>query len=187
MNMIEGYYGRYTSAVVRAAVAGYIADNYNPDEYDELFKRLVVSHPSSFKVPPDVSVFHGLRVDKGAVKVEALRQYKMISSRCSVYKNAAFEDIRSQAAIDAMGGLVEFCNRDPKYEHFHRNRFLELFLFYTENPPLDEYRVMQSIVDICPTVYIGDESRIKALIGSLPAGTSRQALDLAKRVYKKIE
>jgi hypothetical protein len=140
MALIEAYYGRYSDAISNL-VLRYVTENYQEDELDGLYKRILATYSSQYKRPPDVAQIHALKASDAAnVEIEALQHWSGINRIVNSYSGIVFDDLRLQYVIQGMGGWIEFCQRpnDPESETWARKRFVELYKMYTAQDMGDE-------------------------------------------------
>jgi len=178
---IEQYYGPYANEFTENTVLAYIMANFRETQLDDLFKRVVMKFSNQYKVPPGISVFQELNVNKSRLRAEAIEHWKRISDIINIYRDIFFEDIRIQAAIEAMGGWVDFCNRNPQYEVLDLERFIDLYILYTENPPTRKCKLLMGISDKSEIIYYGDRERCQKLL----EGVDVEQEDLMERIGYK--
>lgn len=180
---ITKFYGQYPNEFVEDVVLKYVTNNYTEDQLPDILAKLFKKYSNKYKTPPDVAVFEDLFVgQENDTEVKAIAEYEQITRTGHIYNDVFFEDIRSQATIEAMGGWTTFCMRDPQYESLHRKDFIKLFKLYTKRAPENRRKVLRGLSERTEPVLYGNRDRCLELLEKPNSEMVEQAENLAKKI-----
>ena len=165
VSMLESYYGKYTTPEKKRIIMKYVMSKYPEDVLEELFRKIVTSHSSQYKVPPDIAMIE--EVLKENVEISANRAWEEISRKANHYRDLVFSDPAAYMAFkNATGGLEAFSYRERSEVPWIRKRFLELYELYYKNPPECDNLIIRGIGGPKDPAMIGDVEKCKQIISN---------------------
>lgn len=144
MTAIIEIYGKYNSDILEKITFKYIRDKFKESELQNVIEKLILVKSAKYKTPPDPAEFEEIFFKKSDAdyEIEALSWYKEINKHSTRY-DVIISDIRVQATLEDMGGWEAFGERDPKDEHWHQKKFVDLFKLYSTHRPENEPRLLR--------------------------------------------
>lgn len=148
---IEKRYGKY-SEILKAELVIYLPAKVRQSELQGLFWKIREEFSTQFKTPPDITMINKLlKISGYSIEAEALHWWKQLNDKVNSYRDCMISDVRVQAAIEMMGGWVNFCQRLLRDENgkdldvWAQKRFVELFKMYSEIPPVEELKILPGL------------------------------------------
>ncbi len=107
MDAVEKTYGKYENQYVRAMVCKFIAD-WNEEELDRRFAKLVRGYSTKWKIQPDVAVLIEVCGDDNNADILATRAW-MLLNEFEDGQSIICTDLVAQEVVMFMGGWDAFC------------------------------------------------------------------------------
>lgn len=136
MTGIVAHYGPYKSDISERIVLKYIIEYFPENQLENIFSKLTMKYSNQYKTPPDPAKFEEIfGVTEQRIEAQALKHFSEITKKVNSYSDILFEDPRLQAAIQGMGGWIQFCQRpsDPESETWARKEFIKLYKLYSDD------------------------------------------------------
>lgn len=120
-------YGEYKSEVMKKMTAVYIQERWEESELEAIFLSLITKLNSKYGKPVTPADFeeHFPLIN---LEAEANEWYNKLSATGTSLDNIIISDNRAEQALEAFGGWVCFCSRNPEYEGIHRKNFTESYI-----------------------------------------------------------
>jgi hypothetical protein len=128
MSAVIEIYGPYKSEALKKITYTYLRENFQEPELENKLATLIKRLNPKYKTPPSPADFEEIFTSQTDLEGEAQEWFNKLNATGNSLDNIIVSNVRAHKALESTGGWVEFCRRNPEYDHLNRKRFVEAYI-----------------------------------------------------------